>query len=514
MYSTMPNDWLCCSYLRKSREDIQREVDCDYDTLTRHQSIVEDLADENGHTIKEWYREVVSGETIAARPEMNNLLHDIARGLWDAVYVVETSRLGRGGGADQEHIVNAFRYTNTWLITASNGIYNPNSDSDMTRLKNDLRSSEDELSSITIRLTRGMRKAAKEGRWIATGRAPYGWRAVRIKGAWQLEPDENHDRMLRIYDMLEEGKGYATIAATFNAEGIPTLRGGAHWTPSTIQAIAMNPANCGYVVYGVHKTKRVFNPETFEVVKVKEKNPEPICVKGMHYGKGGISPERFERILKRKVQDARTRANRKLRNPLATLLKCGNCGCCLTVQLLNAHKPSAALYYAHKPRKCHTKQCKGVKGVKVETVMDLLVETLESMCNDIEIKINENKKDDYADRKARIVAEKEKAIEARRRAMEAFEAGVYSLEDFAERKKQIENQIGKLDKALKECKPHRPLDETVINLRKCIRAITDKDMPIEAKNNLLKSFIDHIDYYNTKPRDPHHDIRLEVFLRP
>ena len=149
---------------------------------------------------------------------------------------------------------------------------------------------------------------------------------MRIRGAWQLEPDNNHDNMLRIYDMLEAGDGFATIAATFNREGIPTLRGGEHWTPSAIQYIARNPANCGYVVYGVHKTRRVFDPDTFEVHKVKEKNDKPLIYQGLHFGKGGIPPERFEKIIGRRAQDARIQKDRQIRNPLATLLRCGKCG--------------------------------------------------------------------------------------------------------------------------------------------------------------------------------------------
>lgn len=513
MYSTMPSDWLCCGYLRKSREDELRDREIETDTLKRHQSIIEDLAEENGHAIRQWYREVVSGETIAGRPEMTALINDVANGLWNAVYVVEASRLGRGGGSDQEKIVNAFRYTGTWLITESDGVYDPDSKADMKRLRNDLRKSEDELDDITTRLIRGKAKGVKEGIWLATGRAPYGWRAVRVKGLWQLEPDENHSNMLRIYDMLEAGDGFATIAATFNREGIPTLRGGEHWTPSSIQNIARNPANCGYVVYGVHKTRRIFDPDTFEVRKIKEKNNKPLIYKGLHFEKGGITPERFERIIGRKAQDARIHKDRQLRNPLATLLRCGKCGKCMTVHLLNAHKPSKAYYFMHKPDKRYTGTCTGVKGVKVDMIMELLADALEDMCNNIEIQLSDDREDDYEERRAQIIREQEKAIKARDRAMEAFEAGIYTLDDFAERKRSIEERIARLDEALAQCKPREPKEDTIVNLKECIRAIKDDSLSIKAKNDLLKSFIDHIDYYNGETRPRHHDIRIEVFLR-
>ena len=247
--------------------------------------------------------------------------------------------------------------------------------------------------------------------------------------------------------------------------------------------------------------------------KVKEKNDKPLIYKGLHFGKGGIPPERFEKIIGRRAQDARIQKDRQLRNPLATLLRCGKCGKCLTVQLLNANKPSRALYFAHKPAKRYTGTCSGVKGVKVDTIMELLADALESMCNDIEIQIASSGPDDYEARRARIIKEQEKAIKSRDRAMEAFEAGVYTLDDFAERKRAIESRIEKLDEALAQCKPKAPLGDTIVNLKECIRAINDDSLPAKDKNDLLKSFIDHIDYYNGETRPRHHDIKLEVFLR-
>ncbi len=141
-----PSNWVCCAYLRKSREDDSRassgipKEEITKETLARHRRIINGLADENQHKISQWYTEVKSGETIDGRDAIKLLLSDLASGKWDAVYVVEASRLGRGGGADQEKIVNAFRYTGTWLITEDKR-YDPESKSDMKQLKNELRSS-------------------------------------------------------------------------------------------------------------------------------------------------------------------------------------------------------------------------------------------------------------------------------------------------------------------------------------------------------------------------------------
>ena len=150
---------------------------------------------------------------------------DLADGKWDAVYVVEASRLGRGGGSDQEKIINAFRYTDTALITEMK-VYDPHNRGDMRQLKSELRSSEDELDAISTRLKRGKYQAAKEGVWQATGKEPFGWRSIRVNGMWTLEPSERHGVLMHIYDLLEAGENYCSIARILNEEGEPTPRGG------------------------------------------------------------------------------------------------------------------------------------------------------------------------------------------------------------------------------------------------------------------------------------------------
>ena len=64
-------------YLRKSRADIEAEAKGEGETLARHEHILLDLANKKGLKIGKIYREIVSGETIEARPEMQKLLADV-----------------------------------------------------------------------------------------------------------------------------------------------------------------------------------------------------------------------------------------------------------------------------------------------------------------------------------------------------------------------------------------------------------------------------------------------------
>ena len=83
-------------YLRKSRADLEAEAHGEGDTLARHEHILMELAKTRALPIGAIYREIVSGERIANRPVMQQLLSEVEDGRWKGVLVTETSRLARG----------------------------------------------------------------------------------------------------------------------------------------------------------------------------------------------------------------------------------------------------------------------------------------------------------------------------------------------------------------------------------------------------------------------------------
>ena len=65
-------------YLRKSRFDRDYAEMSVEETLKRHEAILDRLAGERGYRVTKTYYEVVSGESIAARPEIQKLLEEIS----------------------------------------------------------------------------------------------------------------------------------------------------------------------------------------------------------------------------------------------------------------------------------------------------------------------------------------------------------------------------------------------------------------------------------------------------
>ena len=125
----MQDDENYCIYLRKSREDRELEKYDNIDTLDRHRKTLLEYANKHNLKIGHIYEEVVSGETISERKEMQNLIRDVEAHMWTGVLVMEVERLSRGDTSDQGIVSKAFKYSSTKIITPLK-TYDPNNEYD------------------------------------------------------------------------------------------------------------------------------------------------------------------------------------------------------------------------------------------------------------------------------------------------------------------------------------------------------------------------------------------------
>ena len=89
-----------------------------------------------------------------------------------------------------------------------------------------------ERGMIAARLRAGRRQKAAQGGY-AYGAPPFGWRA----DDGELVPiDAEQSTIARIKELRTEGASLRAIAATLEAEGRPTRRGG-HWQPTVLAKI-------------------------------------------------------------------------------------------------------------------------------------------------------------------------------------------------------------------------------------------------------------------------------------
>ncbi|HBR31916.1 MAG TPA: recombinase family protein, partial [Clostridiales bacterium] len=113
-----------CLYLRKSRADLEAEAHGEMETLARHEKALLDLAKRMSLPITQIYKEIVSGETINARPVVQQLLSEVEQGMWSGVLVMEVERLARGDTIDQGVVARAFKMAGTKIITPVK-VYDP-----------------------------------------------------------------------------------------------------------------------------------------------------------------------------------------------------------------------------------------------------------------------------------------------------------------------------------------------------------------------------------------------------
>ena len=134
--------------------------------------------------------------------------------------------------------------------------------------------------------------------------------------------------------------------------------------------------------------------------------------------------------------------------------------------------------------------------------------------NDVEIELANQKNDSLEAQRNALEASLKKEKLARKRASDAYEAGVYDLAEFKQRRQKIDSRIESLEKKLAKAKPKRYTMQTVIALRECIEMLEDDEVPVKAKNDFLKQIVDRIEYSNdTAPYVLPNKPQLEIFLR-
>ena len=253
-----------CIYLRKSRLDAEAEARGEHDILARHRRTLLDLARRMGITIGHIYEEIVSGETIAARPQVQELLHDVEAGRWKGVLCMEVERLARGNTSDQGLIADTFKYSDTKIVTPLK-IYDPSNEFDEEFFEFGLFRSRMEYRTINRRLQRGKEASLREGKYIA-GSAPYGYERYKLpkqKGySLRIVPDKAETVKL-IYqwyvhgDLSSDGSpvpmGADSIAKKLDRLGIPSP-GGGKWPACTVRDVISNPTYMGKIRWSYRPT--------------------------------------------------------------------------------------------------------------------------------------------------------------------------------------------------------------------------------------------------------------------
>ena len=505
-------------YLRKSRTDLELEALGEGETLARHQAMLEALAAKHNISMNQItiYREVVSGDSIDERPEMQRLLSDVYANKYKAVLVVEIERLARGNTKDQGEVADAFTFSNTHIITPAK-VYDPNNEFDQEYFEFGLFMSRREYKTIKRRLEAGKLQSVKEGNYILPT-APYGYNILRIskKERTLIENPEESKFVKMIFDWYTEDRKPTTwIANQLTEMGIRTRKNKERWSRSTIKDILFNAHYIGKVSWGHQEIIKEKDPVTGKVVKKRRQVEANIQLyEGKH--EGLISEEQFYKVRTIYGSNAPAKLETTLKNPLSGIMVCKDCGRAIRYHDFGDNRSTR---YNH-PFKMKCKK----KSVAASIVIDAIIEGTKAIIEDYQIKMDNHTAEDEASRhQAALEAlegELKKQEQKKRRLFDSWEAddGTYTKEEFIERKQMYAHTIDKLNQQIKDFKENTPkpvnYEERITTLHAVIDALNNPDVDATAKNIFLKSVFekitfDSIDHGQNKGATPVIDIYLK-----
>ena len=500
-------------YLRKSRADIEAEKLGEGETLKRHREILTNLCARKGLYVEKIFEEIVSGETIAARPQIQQLINECYEGKYRGIIVVDVDRLSRGNQGDMQTIMDCLKFSN-----GNNGllVVTPTKTYDVAHNMDDeeymefvLFMSRREYKTIQKRLDRGRKQAVVEGNFMGSYR-PYGYDIVKTKLYRTLAPNPDEAPIVKkifawtVHDNMTPGK----IARRLDALGVPTYTKAPEWSESTVKTILTNPTYIGKVKWNDRMSvKKLVNNEIVKSRPRSNHTDHYMEYDGKHPAL--VDEETFKAASSRFTSD-KTKGNLKLINPLASIFVCANCKSVMQYQAYK-HKPDTAPRYCHKS----SKVCK-VKSVVADDVMNAVVHCLKLYIEEFEMKIDNSSITDEKTIQEQIdslYSEMRKTEGKLSKLFDAWESETISDNEFVKRKQvhndkieSIKKQIFDLEKAIPEKEEYT---EKIMKLSDALDALLNPTLDADIKNAYLKEIIERIEF----SRENNDEFIIDIFLK-
>ena len=482
-------------YLRKSRADMEAELRGEGETLARHENLFLELARNKNIVIEEIYKEIVSGESIDSRPEMQRLLSDVKQFKWNGILVVEVERLARGETMDQGIVANAFKISNTKIITPTK-TYDPQNEFDEEYFEFGLFMSRREYKTINRRLQRGRMISAKEGKYVGSI-APFGYSRVKIKNDKGYTLNENSEAKIvkLIFNLyVYEDLSICGIAKKLNNMNFKT-RKSKEWTPSTIKDILCNPVYIGKIKWNCRKEIRIYKNGVLR--RTRPRSNKYLIIDGLH--KPIINNKTWEGALKKRNLNYRKKTqNNTIKNPLYNILICGKCGKKMKRRSYSKYSKEPTIY-------CNNPKCDNV-GSKFCYIEEKVVEGMSKWLENYSLNYSEClKRLEYnkIEHINELIILLEKDIKHEKdklqNVFEYLEDGTYSKEMFNMRKNIILQNIDKMNNSVDEYKEklNEIQKESKVNTTKNFNNFLDMYNFLknpEEKNNLLQIVLDRVLY--------------------
>ena len=479
-------------YLRKSRQDDPNETV--EEVLAKHEAQLQDWAErELGHRIPEEYifREIVSGERISDRKQLQKVLRAIESGEVAGIICKDAPRLSRGDLLDCGTLITTLQFTST-LVATPMMVYNIEDKMERRFFQDELLRGSSYLDYVKEVLATGREVAVtKRGAFIGST-APYGYKKAKIGKLCTLEPHDTEADVVRmIYDLyLNHDMGFHAIGRKLDSMGIKPRNGG-NWRDTTIRQLVSNHHYDGKVIYGKRKTKTVI--EDGKQVRKRKRlvdDDQFTIVEGQHPAL--IDHETFVKANEKRVNNPRIIKDLKLSNPLAGVLFCAKCG--------HALKKTPHTHADHRYACTYNvPQC--MKSIKVKEVLEAVIVALEEAeLPNLKAKMDSGQGNSAAiqqkilDGLMKQMAEYKEQEETQ---YELLETKKYTPELFEKRNAALREKMKQCEVQIEETRRTmpKPVDyaERVIALEDAIKALRDDTLTCEEQNRFLKRIVEKIE---------------------
>lgn len=462
-------------YLRKSRADAEAEARGEGETLARHRQTLLEFAKKYSLNIVKIYEEIVSGDSIASRPEMQSLLQDVELKKYTGVLVMEIERLARGDTIDQGLVAQAFKNSETKIITPIK-TYDPNNEFDEEYFEFSLFMSRREYKTIKRRMQAGRLASVKEGNYLGQ-REPYGYRKISPEPkVHTLEIVPEHAEVVKmIFDMYLNGNGGRAIARELNKMGI-TPQKNQLWGAPSVKKILSNPIYIGKVRW-------------------QTKSSGDTLYEGKH--EAIIPEEIFEQVQSKRAHNSavQLQQDQSLKNYYNKILYCGNCGHQMRRRSINGKEHML----------CRYPQCSGkVVSSKIENINEAVLSSIRYRIKELEeLRSKKIVKKDTSikpDKRKLLIAESEKLKKQLEKLHDLLEQDIYDINTFLTRSKTLNEKLENINNQIKLLEqdilpPKRSPEEAITKLNYVISHFEKANA--EEKNMLLKSVIRRINYNKT-----------------
>lgn len=492
-------------YLRKSRSDdpllTVEEV------LSKHEAMLDEWAEKHlGAVVPEEnkYREVVSGETIAERPEINRVLRLIESPRYKAVAVVEPQRLTRGDLEDIGRLMKLLKHTNTLVITPQR-IYDLRDEYDWDAFERELKRGNDYLEYTKKILNRGRLLSVSQGNYVGNT-APYGYDKTFVTEGKRKCPilvpnKEEADVVRMMFDLyVNKDMGCTNICKKFDAMGIKPPKG-EYWSANAVTKMLQNIHYIGKVKWNHRKTMTIVEEGEFKKTRPVAKVGEYLIYDGKH--EAIIPEELFNAAQAKKGKNTRQKPNTKIRNPFAGLLWC-KCGRAMSLRTYK-NRDAAPRLLCDGQTHCRTGSC-------LYTEIEDRVKVILSDCiKDFEVRLKNNEGDSVK-LHMRLI----KNLETKQKELEEKELAQWEAQADPDPAKRMPQHIFQQlnEKLLKEkedvrqalCKAYESMpepvnyEEKIAQFTEALNALNSHDVDAKTKNRLLKACIDRIEYHREAPQ--------------